>query len=298
MAINNGPPLRVPSPSWLELPPLPELTFTQQVARYVRLWLVMTKFSLVRELSFRTNFVVKVFVEVLWLGILLAFYDTIFKQTDSVAGWERSQYLFFLGCYFTMGGLMETLFLENCNQFADLVRTGSLDFYLVQPIDEQFLVTCRTFDWSCFANVLMGCGIMIFSLDQQGWPITLPQVLLFLAMFGCGAVLAYSFLLLLTSASVWMMRNQSLFEIWWLFTTLMRYPREIYNGRWSSPVGFIFSFAVPIMLVTNIPARVMRSTLQPEPWELGYTVLATVVVFMVSRRFFRMAMQRYRSASS
>ena len=58
------------------------------------------------------------------------------------------------------GGLIEMLFLENCNQFADLVRTGNLDFYLLQPIDEQFLVSCRTFDWSCAPNLLMGAGII------------------------------------------------------------------------------------------------------------------------------------------
>lgn len=283
--------------TWTELPPLPELTFGQQVARYVRLWLVLARFSLIRELSFRTNFAVKIFVEILWLGILLAFYETIFRQTDSVAEWEKPQYLFFVGCYFAMGGLMETLFLENCNGFADLVRTGNLDFYLVQPIDEQFLLSCRTFDWSCAPNVLMGFGIMLFSLDMQGWDVSVGQVLLFLFMFGCGAVLAYSFLLLLTSASVWMMRNQSLFEIWWLFTTLMRYPREIYTGR-AMAVGWIFSFVVPIMLVTNIPARTMVAVLRPQAWELAYTVLATVLVFMASRKVFRLAMQRYRSASS
>lgn len=285
-------------PTWAELPPLPELTFSQQIARYVRLWLVLARFSLIRELSFRTNFVVKVFVEVLWLGILLAFYETIFQQTNSVAAWDKPQYLFFLGCYFTMGGLMETLFLENCNGFADLVRTGNLDFYLVQPIDEQFLLSCRTFDWSCAPNVLMGVGIMLFSLDQQGWNVTTGQVSRFVFMFGCGAILAYSFLLLLTSASVWMMRNQSLFEIWWLFTTLMRYPREIYKGPIATPVGFVFSFVVPIMLVTNIPARTMVQALEPKWWELGFTVLATVVVFLTSRKVFRLAMQRYRSASS
>ena len=69
--------------------------------------------------------------------------------------------------------------------------------------------------------------------------------------------MAYGFLLILTSASIWLMRNQSLFEMWWLFTTLMRYPREIFQGKWASPAGLFFSFAVPIMLVTNVPASVM-----------------------------------------
>ena len=101
---------------------------------------------------------------------------------------------------------------------------------------------------------------------------------------------------MLTSASVWFMRNQSLFEMWWLFSTLMRYPREIFSGPWASPAGLFFSFAVPIMLVTNVPAQVMVQTLNP--WIAVYMLAATVLVVLVSRRVFRMALQRYRSASS
>ena len=56
--------------------------------------------------------------------------------------------------------LIETLFLENCNEFADLVRSGDLDFFLLKPIDEQFLVSCRRIDWSCAPNVLLGFGVM------------------------------------------------------------------------------------------------------------------------------------------
>jgi ABC-2 type transport system permease protein len=33
------------------------------------------------------------------------------------------------------------LFLDNCNEFAELVRTGDLDGLLLKPIDEQFLIT-------------------------------------------------------------------------------------------------------------------------------------------------------------
>ena len=50
--------------------------------------------------------------------ILLLFNFTIFRQTTTVADWTEFEYLFFIGCFFAMGGVMETLFLENCNQFA------------------------------------------------------------------------------------------------------------------------------------------------------------------------------------
>jgi ABC-2 type transport system permease protein len=264
--------------------------------RYVRLWLAMARFSLVRELAFRTNFLIKIVVEVLWLGILIAFYETIFAKTSIIAEWTRYQYLFFLGFYFALGGLLETLFLENCNNFADLVRTGDLDFYLLKPIDEQFLVSCRTIDWSCAPNVLMGAGVMLAALIFGGWEFDLTRVGLFLAMLLCGTALAYGFLLLLTAVSIWFMRNQSLFEMWWLFTTLMRYPREIFFRSWAGPVGWFFSFVIPIMLVTNVPAEVMMRAVKPEL--VAYTVAATVAVLWISRRFFKFALERYRSASS
>jgi len=267
-----------------------------QLTRYFRLWFALSRFSLVGELAFRSNFLVKISVEILWLGILLAFYETIFAKTEMIANWNRYEYLFFLGFYFALGGLLETLFLENCNNFADLVRTGDLDFFLLKPIDEQFLVSCRTIDWSCAPNVIMGGGVMLAALIFSGWEFDVVRLLLFAILLICGTGLAYGFLLLLTSASVWFMRNQSLFEMWWLFSTLMRYPREIFTGSWAAPVGWFFSFAVPIMLVTNVPAGTMMRVLEPKL--MIYTMIATVVVLWVSRKFFKFALERYRSASS
>ena len=266
------------------------------VVRYLGLWGSLAKFSLLGELAFRGNFLVKVVVELIWLVLLLLFNFVIFRQTSTVADWQEHEYLFFVGCYFTMGGLLELLFLDNCNQFAELVRTGDLDFFLLKPVDEQFLISCRKVDWSCAPNILLGAAVMGYALWQHGEPVNPLSVLLFVVMFACGAALAYGFLLALTAASVWFVRNQSLFEMWWLFSTLMRYPREIFSGPWASPVGLFFWFAVPIMLVTNVPARIMVKAL--DPGMVLYTIGATAVVLWASRRFFRLALQRYRSASS
>jgi ABC-2 type transport system permease protein len=267
------------------------------VVRHFRLWCSLAKFSLLGEMAFRGNFVVKVFVELLWLALLLLFNFTVFEQTDQIENWNVNDYLFFIGTYFAMGGLLETLFLDNCNQFADLVRTGDLDFFLLKPIDEQFLVSCKHVDWSCVPNVLMGIGIMGYALWARDWTFDLIQVLSFLVLFASGAALAYGFMLLLMSASVWLMRNQSLYEMWWLFTTLMRYPREIFKGTWATPAGFVFSFVVPIMLVTNVPARVMVRPLESS-FMAWYALASAVIVLFVSRRVFRAALQHYRSAGS
>jgi ABC-2 type transport system permease protein len=118
----------------------------------------------------------------------------------------------------------------------------------------------------------------------------------FVVLFGCGAAISYSFMVALTSVSVWMVRNQSLMEMWWLFSSLARYPREIFTRTWAEGIGRFFTFVLPILLVVNVPARAMVKALEPRL--IGFTLLATVVSFWASRRFFQHALRSYRSASS
>ena len=223
----------------------------------------LARYTLNRELAFRGNFLVKVSVEVLWLAIMVAFYRTVFARTSTIAGWTEPQYFFFVGCFFAMNGLIEMLFLDNCNEFAELVRTGDLDGLLLKPIDEQFLITCRRIDWGTAPNILMGAVVMVVALVQMDWQFELVRVATFLVTFVCGTAIAYSFMLLLTSVSVWMVRNQSLMEMWWLFSSVARYPKEIFAGRWAEPLGTFFTYFVPILVVVNVPANAMVRVLDP-----------------------------------
>jgi ABC-2 type transport system permease protein len=264
--------------------------------RYLRLYAALARFSLAREMAFRSNFLVKISVEVLWLAILIAFYKVVFAKTNSVAGWTESQYLFFVGCFFAINGIIESLFLDNCNEFADLVRTGDLDFLLLRPIDEQFLITCRRIDWGTIPNVLMGAAVMLLSLADRGWNVDPLSAALFPILFVCGVLIAYAFMLLLTACSVWLVRNSSLMEMWWMFSSLARYPREIFNQPWAEPIGRFFTYVIPILLVSNVPARVMVKAFDPPL--VAFMLAATVASLYLSRRFFRHALHSYRSASS
>ena len=269
---------------------------SQTWKRYPRLLARLGMFTLIRELSLRGNFLVKVAVEVLWLGILLAFYETVFARTSMVASWPKQDYLFFVGCFFAINGVLETLFLENCNEFSNLVRTGDLDFLLLKPIDEQFLITCRRVDWSVSPNIIMGFCVMAVSLWNKGWEFDALRVALFAMTFTCGVAIAYSFMLVLTSFSVWLVRNQSLMEMWWLFSSLARYPREIFQRGWANSLDVVFTYILPILLVVNVPSRVMVKTIEPKM--VGFIMVVTVASLAASRWFFQRALRSYRSASS
>ena len=138
---------------------------------------------------------------------------------------------------------------------------------------------------------------MVIALFQIGEAVAPMTVCWFLVLFLCGVAMAYSFLLFLTATSMWFMRNQSILEMWWLFTSLMRYPREIFErAAWFSPAAAFLSFVVPILLVVNVPAHTMVKAF--EPGFVGLTLVATIVLLFASRRFFRYVLRRYRSASS
>jgi ABC-2 type transport system permease protein len=264
--------------------------------RYLRLFSAFARFALATEMAFRANFLIKLVVEALWLGILLVFYDVIFSSTSKVAEWDRTSYLFFIGCHYALSGVIETFFLENCTGFAELVRSGDLDFYLLKPIDEQFLITCKHIDWSTFPNILQGVGVMLYALLAMHWRFDPGRLALFLVLFVSGCIMTYSFLLMLSSLSVYMVRNQSLMEMWWLFTTLMRYPREIFQTSWASPIGWFFSYVLPVLLVVSVPASTMVRAFQ---WKfVVLALLSAVVLLLASRWFFRRALRAYRSASS
>src|SRR5438445_335355 len=137
---------------------------------------------------------------------------------------------------------------------------------------------------------------LLLALWDMHWSFHALQAGLFVLLFVCGLAIAYSFLLLLMSTSVWLVRNQNLMELWWLFTSLMRYPREIFRGSWASPLGWFFTFIVPILIVVNVPAHLMVKAMDVRA--AGLMLLAAVVLLFLSRRFFRHALRRYRSASS
>lgn len=265
--------------------------------RHWRLLGSFAKYSLLGEMAFRANYLVKVIVELLWLGMMVFFYETIFANTGDVAGWTKHQYFFFLGCFYALEGSMEALFLGNFGEFAELVRKGDLDLVLLQPVDEQFVVSFRHFEWSTVPNIAFGFVMMAVS----GWKMDLHpsagQVLAFIVGGLCALGMAYSFLLMLSSTSVWLVRNQSLYELWWLFTSLMRYPKEIFNSTWwSVRIGQLFTFVIPVLLAINVPARSMVDAV--DPLLTPYTAAVTVGLLVLSRWVFKRALRSYRSASS
>jgi len=203
---------------------------------------------------------------------------------------------------------VQAFFMPNAEEFSELIRTGGLDFALLKPIDTQFLISFHKVDWSQLSNFFAGGVIAFVSLYNLATREVDPMVpsLLSVLLYGlfivCGILMMYSLMIALSATSVWLGRNQSLYSFWFYITNFSRYPMEIYNHSWGRPLFGFFTFVVPILLVVNVPARLIAKPLEPRSsWEwglVGWAAVVTVLSVLGSRALFRRSLLSYRSASS
>jgi ABC-2 type transport system permease protein len=74
---------------------------------------------------------------------------------------------------------------------------------------------------------------------------------------------------------------------------------EIYQGPIGNWLRVIFTFVLPILVVVNVPARLLAKPMQAEYWHLAiFAIVAAVVSLLVSRWVFQRSLMSYRSASS
>lgn len=278
---------------------------------YLQVFLTFARNSLVRDMSFRTNFVLQCLSSMAWAAMNWGLFKIIYGHTSEIGrgtGWHENEFFIFLGTIWVINSLLQTFFMANAAEFSELIRTGSLDFALLKPIDTQFLISFPRINWSQLPNGLLGVLLIISSMrqlvakgDVHYSVFSVPAFIFFVI---CGAIVMYSVMICLASTSIWFGRNQNLYDFWFYLTNFYRYPMEIYqrNGIGMALWG-TFTFVVPILVVSNVPARVLAQPLGT-PWKTwewglaGYAILAAVWSLWASRWVFRRALLSYRSASS
>ncbi len=273
-----------------------------QIAAYFRVFLTFARNSLVRDMTFRGNFIIDSITSMAWMALNLAFYLLVFRFTNSIGkntGWEQYQFFMFFGTGLLINSLVQAFFMTNVDELTDLIRTGGLDFILLKPIDTQFLVSLRRVEWSSLSNFFMGLALMGYSLLHLAYVPGPVQVLLYVVYLICGIAIYYSLMIALASSTVWMGRNLTLYDFWFYITTFSRYPMEIYRGPLGAPLQSFFTFVIPVLIVVNVPARMLVWPLEKQHWWLcAFAILAAVACLAVSRWLFKLALASYRSASS
>jgi viologen exporter family transport system permease protein len=261
------------------------------VRRYAKvLWLFWST-SLASELEYRLNFLLAVLSSLGHLAGNLFGLSLFYTGTGSLGGWPFHQALLVMGLFTMLQGMSRVLLTPNLARIIEHVRTGTLDFVLLKPIDTQFWLSTRRISPWGLPDVLFGAGMVVYAAERLALP---PQRLLLAAgPFLLSAVIQYSLWFLLASIAIWYVKVHNLTEVLNGLLAAGRYPID------ALPAGayrFVFTFVVPVALLTTVPARVALG--QDAGRWLLYSALFAAGAFVFSRAFWRYALRYYTSASS
>jgi ABC-2 type transport system permease protein len=280
---------------------------------YGRVFLTFVRNSLIRDMMFPANFIIETVSSLGWVMMNVGFYLLVFEYTskivpieengvvvDEFAPWDKYQFFVFIATSMFINTIVQMFFMTNADEFSELIRTGNLDFALVKPIDTQFMISLRRVEWASLPSFLVAGILMAYALPHVvAYPPSPIVLALYLTYVAMGVAILYSLTIVLAAASVWLGRNSSIYDFWFYITTFSRYPMEIYTGSFGIWLQRFFTFFVPILIVVNVPARLLAKPLQPEyAYLAGFGVIATIASLAVSRWVFQRALASYRSASS
>src|ERR1043166_2531784 len=150
------------------LKPVPAVFSLAALMRYLRIYAALWKNSVIREMSFKSNFLLWIVVELLWFALQLAFITVIYQHTDWIGDWSKWQVVLLMGASHLIQQIFQAFFLTNCTQMSELIRTGKLDFMLLLPISTRFIVSLRQVDLGGFVNAGSAMAVIVYALRQLG----------------------------------------------------------------------------------------------------------------------------------
>jgi ABC-2 type transport system permease protein len=98
---------------------------------------------------------------------------------------------------------------------------------------------------------------------------------------------------LLASISFWTVQAQGIVWAYYNLFNIARLPDAAFKGLFK----VFFTFAIPMLLVSNVPVKVLVQKLS-SPAEIALLLVMSLLCFGASELFWRVSVRRYTSASS
>lgn len=261
---------------------------------YWQIYQLLLRNSLIREMSFKANFLLWLLTELLWFFGQIVFVDVLFLYTDRIGDWSKWEVVLLIGTHQIISQVFQAVFYVNLANLPELVRTGRMDLMLLLPMDTQFAVSAYRFGLDNLVNAGVGVAFVVFALGKLGVTPTLLQIGCYCAAILLGMAIHYAIMFALATLSFWIVRAQGLIYGYFNFLSIARYPDQVFGGIFK----LIFTWLIPVIVVANAPARILARASEAPLFPMLQLFAVCVLSLGLSRFFWLFALRRYSSASS
>lgn len=255
-----------------------------------KIWLKYTSNSFQQTLANWPTASILLVGKAIRVVLFLIFLGFLFRGTNGIAGYSRTQIIFFY-LSFNLTDTLAQLFYREVYRFRQLVVSGTLDYVLVKPLNPLIRVLMGGGD---ILDLIMLCLLVaittIFTINN--FTINIANLLLYLSLIINGFVIATAFHILVLGIGVMTTSVDHMVMIYRDMTSMMRIPVDLY----IEPIRFLLTFVLPLGIMITFPAKAFLGLLS---WQLILLSLGFgITSFFLSLKFWNFAIKKYSSASS
>lgn len=263
------------------------------INKYFMVFIKMKIAKLIADLGFRMNFVAGIVGSVCFV-LLYIITIVILMPKISFLNWTIKEMWVLLGTFIVFCYSVFYLFWKGMMDLVEGIRTGSLDFYLLKPIDSQFYISF------CEGGGIHNLMLMIFGFLFTCWAVfslglspTVFQWLMWIITVFIAIMDFYSVLFLLGMLNFHFgYLGEAVFQIFDL-QGISRYPMEAFS---KLPIG-VAILAIPFSALTTVPTKILIN-MQISWIEIGIYIFVSIVFIFGVRLMWFKELDRYSSASS
>ncbi|MDP1581015.1 MAG: ABC-2 family transporter protein [Candidatus Didemnitutus sp.] len=262
------------------------------LTHYLKIWLASVRYSVVRTMMFRMDFLMWALVELFWMGVNILLINVIYAHTDSIAGWSKYEMLLLVGTAMILQRLMMGFFWSNLFEMGRNIRTGQFDFFLAQPGNPLFMLSTRKIDLDSILNCFVAISVVVFSVVKLGLHPSWLDIAFYVLLLGGALLIHYAAVLVIVSTTFWLIGSQGIEGSYFTLFEFSRLPRQAFVGARE----VIFVWILPAVISSNVPASVLIHGFQ-----LHYVLwlgAAAALWLTIGVLVFRAGLRRYASASS
>ena len=266
------------------------------MTHYLRIWLTAARYSVIRTLMFRGDFFIWALVELFWMTVNVLMVSVIYEHTNSVAGWTKYQMILLVGTSMLIQRFLMGFFWSSIFEMGRNIRSGNFDFFLAQPGNVMFMATTRKLDPDSLANSVIALALVIYAGHELHLHPSIGDLALYALLIVCGVIIHYSVLVLCIAAAFWITSAQGIEGSYFTLSEFSRIPDRAFRGIAYGAVNIVFVCALPMVIVSNVPAGVLINGVNP--WQVAWVLAMTVAWFSLAVFVFHRGLRRYTSASS
>ncbi|BDR59758.1 ABC-2 family transporter protein [Lactobacillus xylocopicola] len=245
--------------------------------------------SIEQFLIYRTTSVITFALALIFLLIQLYVGNFYFEDINSVAGWTKNQYFILITFTNSATYLYNIFFIVGHENFSEAILQGDLDYSLIRPVSSYWY--------------LVGTNIDIPSIFNFFLSVILLAKYLRIELVGINQVVLISVELIMSSITIFLINQICISVTFWIngltalygavedMISFATHPRQIFPKL----VQYIFTFLIPILLVTNIPVELVFGRVS---WTyLLYFWIIITILYVISILMWKYGTKKYSSAN-